>query len=476
MSAPVRIVLLNAPSKDVLDAATPDFVHENSGHVPPMGLLYVASAIEKSRHEVIFLDAALEGMSYEQAAIAALEHKPDVVGFQAMTFTLRDNLFVARKIKKRAPRVITIFGGAHPTIYPKETAALDEVDFAFAGEGEVGMVAFLDVFRDAEARSKVPGIAAKREDGITYNCDHEYIHDMDSIPFPARHLAPYKRYSSVLSHHDTVTLMITSRGCPFNCIFCNRMGRQYRYHSAEYVLREFDEIHRLGIREVFIHDDTFSLKRERVEAICNGLIERGYPMIWEARTRVDCVDKELLVLMKRAGCERLSFGVESGSAKVLKAMRKGTDIDQIRKVFAWCRDIGITTLADFMIGNVDEKAEDIAMSVSLMKQLAPDYVQWSILSPYPNTPIYKMALEKGLVTEDVWLRFAEDPFLPFYTPYWTKEFSLDELRRIASRNYRTFYFRPSFIFKQLKKLRTPGQFLSLAKAAIAMIIPTRKGQ
>lgn len=469
-SGVVRLVLMHPPLLNVLTAATPDYIDENRGLTPPMGLLYLLAAVERSKHEPIFLDANLEGWNHEQAARKALESGPDLIGIQAMTFTLLDACLTAKAIKELSPSAKILFGGPHPTIYPSETATLDWVDFAFAGEGEFDFVNFLDVFGDTQARAAVRGIASKDNGGIRYTQSRGLLLDLDAIPFPARKSTPYKRYFSVLAKRNPNTVMITSRGCPFNCIFCNRMGRKYRMHSAPYVLREFDEIASLGIREVFIHDDTFTINRERVKAICAGLVQRGYDLIWEARTRVDCVDKELLELMRRAGCHRISFGVESGSPKVLKSMRKGIELNQVKSAFEWCRKEGIETLADFMLGNLDEQDEDVEMTLALMGQLHPDYVQFSILSPYPGTPLYQMAMERGIVEGDVWLEFAKNPLKRFCTPIWTEHFTEEKLRRITRKAYRSFYLRPSFIWKQVQKIKSSSQFMALVRSGLGMIM------
>lgn len=465
----VRLVLLQPPLKKVIEAATPDYIDQNRGHTPPIGLLYIQAAVEHSIHESIFLDANLEGWDYAETASQILYYKPDLVGIQAMTFTLPDAYLVAKALKQLNPEVQVMLGGPHATIYPKETAALEAVDFAFAGEGEVGFIDFLNVFDNIEKRAAMPGIACKINGKISYTPSSGLLKKLDDVYYPARKSSKYMRYSSVLAKRNPITIMITSRGCPFQCIFCNRMGRQYRYHSAQYVLDEIDEISKMNIKEIFIHDDTFSLKRDRVKEICKGIIERRYDIIWEARTRVDCVDEELLTIMRKAGCHRLSFGVESGSDKVLKSIKKGINPEQVRKVFKWCRQVGIVTLADFMFGNLDEEKEDIKKSLQLVKEINPDYIQYSICSPYPGTPLYKLGLERGLIPYDVWLEFARNPLSNFKSPVWEQYFTQEELIKITADAYRTFYMNPSFIFKQILHIRSFKQLRNILRAAMGMI-------
>jgi len=434
-----------------------------------MGLLYIHASVKKSRHESIFIDANVEGYDHAKAAKMALVHNPDLIGIQAMTFTMPDAYMLAKAIKSINSDVDIVIGGPHATIFPEETAALEFVDYAFAGEGEIDFINFLDAYSNQKECLRAPGIAHKFNSGVIYTPSSGLLKDLDSIPFPAREDAPHKKYCSIISSNRAITVMITSRGCPFSCIFCNRMGRKYRCHSAEYVLKEIESVVRLGIAEIFIHDDTFTLNRERVVAICRGIIERKYDIVWEARTRVDCVDDDLISLMKRAGCRRLSFGVESGSPEVLSAMQKKIELSRVIDVFKSCRREGIVSLADFMIGSMNETRKDIETTLKLVECIKPDYVQYSICSPYPGTPLYQIGRENGLLRDDVWRDFAKDPLKKFVGPVWTQNFSERELVDITAVAYREFYMRPSYMIRQIRNIRTLKQLRGMVTAAVGML-------
>jgi radical SAM superfamily enzyme YgiQ (UPF0313 family) len=388
---------------------------------------------------------------------------------QAMTFTLPDAYLVARSIKRLSPETKVVLGGPHATIYPKETVALDAVDFAFAGEGEISFINFLNVFFDAGKKVIVPGVAGKIKDDIYYTPHSGFSQNMDSINYPSRKSSKIKRYSSVIARRNPITTMITSRGCPFECIFCNRMDRTYRMHSDQYVLNEIEDIMRLGIYEMFIQDDTFTLNRDRILSICRGIIDRKYDITWQARTRVDLVDEEMLSIMRRAGCYRMSFGVESGSEKVCKSIRKPIPRDRVINVFKMCRKEGIATLADFIFGNLDEEDEDVRKTLDFVSVIKPDYVQYSICSPYPATPLYEIGLKKGLISHDVWLEFANSPLKAFDSPVWTQHFSKIALEKITLDAYRAFYFRPSYIIKQLAKINSLEKLKLKVHAGIRML-------
>lgn len=449
----MKVVLVHPPLHNVVPAATPDYVDNNRGFTPPMGLLYIQAALDHSQHHSTFIDANLNGWTHEFAAEYICKLAPDIVGIQAMTFTLPDACILAKEIKRFNANIKIVMGGPHPTIYPQETANLPYVDYVIIGEGEKTFVSFLDNFK--LMRKKVIGTS-------------DWIVNLDTVAMPARRASEYTKYSSVLAKHNPITVMITSRGCPFECIFCNRMGRKYRAHSAEYVIKEFEQVAELGIPEVFIHDDTFSIDRKRVNNICLGIRRLG--MTWEARTRIDCVDEGMLVLMKAAGCDRLSFGVESGSESVLRDMCKHIKLSRVKEVFKMCRDIGITTLADFMMGNLNEKREDIAKTLDLMKAIKPDYVQFSICSPYPDTPLYKLGLINDVLPRDVWRDFASNPLDEFDSPVWTQHFTKEELVAITAAAYKTFYMQPRFIMKQLRNIKSWQQLKTMARGAMGMLL------
>jgi radical SAM superfamily enzyme YgiQ (UPF0313 family) len=263
--------------------------------------------------------------------------------------------------------------------------------------------------------------------------------------------------------------MITSRGCPFRCIFCDRMGKKFRPASAGYVLEEIESILRLGIQEIFIHDDTFSVDKKRVVEICEGILSRNLKFHWDARTRVNCVDFEQLALMKKAGCERISFGIESGDPTILKNLRKGITLEQAEKVFGWCKQLGISTLADFMIGSPGETRKEIAETIKFVHKIKPHYAQFSIVCPYPDTDLYREALQRGLIDHDVWLEFARKPSRDFRPPIWGEHFKREELEQIVKELYRSFYLSPHFILAELAKIRSLRQVGAKLRAGLKLL-------
>ncbi|MCG2809167.1 MAG: radical SAM protein, partial [Candidatus Portnoybacteria bacterium] len=267
------------------------------------------------------------------------------------------------------------------------------------------------------------------------------------------------------------TTMFTSRGCPYRCAFCDRpnMGKIFRSRSAENVVNEMEKCLEMGIDEIFIYDDTFTVDKQRVINICDEIIKRNLKFTWDVRARVDTVNEEVLRKLKQAGCVRIHYGVESGTEKILKVLNKGIHLDQVVKVFNLTKKIGISTFAYFMVGCPTETKENILETIKFAKKLNTDYVQITLFTPFPATKIYNDALKQGIIKNDYWLEFAKNPNSDFKTPYWDQELSQEELFNLINLAYRQFYLRPSFIIKSILDLKSINDFKKKAKAGFKIV-------
>jgi len=466
----MRILLVNPPNENMLKTPLPEFVEADRGAVPPLGLLYIGTVARQDGHDVSIVDCQGEGLSYGELSERIASASPDIVGISAMTFTLVDALYAARAAKEVDEGIKVVMGGPHPTIYPKETASFPEVDYAISGEGEY---AFRDLVRAIEGGGdtrSVEGVAQADGGDVTFAGRSQLIADLDALPIPDREMVPTQKYWSVIAKRTPVTTMFTSRGCPFRCVFCDRpqMGKVFRAKSAESVLAELEDCERLGIKEVFIYDDTFTIDRERVVEICEKMIERGLDLTFDVRARVNTVDPELLQLMRRAGCERIQYGVESAVPSVLEALNKDITPDQVRDAFKWSRDAGIDTLAYFILGSPTETRADIEKSIDFSCEIGADYTHFTIMMPLPATKLYQMALESGIVDPDVWLDFARAPSADFKPPSWTEILTEQELTELLNKAYRRFYMRPGYLMKRVWKARSPGEFFRKARAGFRL--------
>ncbi|MBU2472863.1 MAG: radical SAM protein [Patescibacteria group bacterium] len=468
----MKVLFINPPNQNEIISCNPEIIKKERGYDPPLGILYLAGYLEKnSNHQVSVIDAQVEKLSYSQLTQRIEESSPDVVGITAMTFTLIDVIKVIELVKKIDSRIKIILGGPHAHIYPKETLDIPGVDFVVLGEGEKPLLELLENIENPEELKNMKNIAFKDGDQIIVSECQDYNQNLDELPFPAMHLTPYKKYWSILSGDKVITTMFTSRGCPYRCTFCDRpnMGKLFRARSSKNVVDEIEERLKMGIEEIFIYDDTFTVNKQRVIDICDEIIKRNLKFSWDIRARVDTVNQEILEKLKQAGCARIHYGVESGTEKILKVLNKGIHLDQVKEVFSLTKKIGISTFAYFIIGCPTETKEDILQTIKFAKKLDTDFVQITLLTPFPATKIYNDALEQGIIKEDYWLEFAKNPRPDFKTKYWTEELSNQELFKFINYAYKQFYLRPNFILKTLKEITSFNDFVRKAKAGFKII-------
>jgi len=243
-----------------------------------------------------------------------------------------------------------------------------------------------------------------------------------------------------------------------------------RFRSAQNVLAEIEEcVNKYDLREFNFFDDTFTANRQRVLDICAKIKEKGLTIAWDIRTRVNTVDEELLRAIKAAGCQRIHYGVEAGTQKILNVLRKGITVEQVEKAFALTKKIGIQTAGYFMIGSPTETREDILATIKLIRKIDPEYVHISITTPFPATDLYRLALEQKVIASDCWKEFAQNPQSNFLPPLWEKELSRQELSALLKKAYRSFYLRPGYILKRLRQIKSPAELFQKAKAALRMI-------
>lgn len=468
----MKVLFINPPAENEILSCNPEIIKEERGFDPPLGLLYLAGYLKKySNHKLKIIDAQVERFNYSELQEEIKKFFPDVISITAMTFTLLDVLKTIQIAKEVCPKTIIILGGPHPCLYPNETINLKNVDYLVLGEGEQTFFKLLGHLGDKNTLKQIPGLVFKDGNEIINTGQKNYCKNLDELPNPPREMLPYKKYFSLLSTSSPITTMFTSRGCPYQCSFCDRpnMGKIFRSRSAKNVVDEIEECLKLGIKEIFIYDDTFTVDRQRVTAICEEILKRDLKFSWDIRSRVDTADKEVLKLLKKAGCVRIHYGVESGTEKILKILNKNISLKQALETFKTTKKLGIDTLAYFMIGAPTETKADILETIKFAKKLNPDFVQFTLLTPFPGTKIYQQALEEKVFSSDYWQGFAKNPKTGFKTRYWTKELSFEELQKLLTLAYKKFYLRPNYIFKHLINIKSASELLRKAKAGINVI-------
>lgn len=446
----MKVLLINPPMDNIVKSTISSFVDSivQDNPMPPLGLMYLASYILKhTKHDVRISDLAVEDTLLRDLR----EYNPDIVGITTTTLTLYDALQVAKTCKLYNPRIITVIGGAHTNIYPAETASFNEFDFIVLGEGEKPLLRLLEGYRP---KGKFLGV--------------DIIDNLDDIPFPARDLIDISKYHSAISKNKLVTSMVTSRGCPYNCSFCYQPHyKKWRARSSFNIVGELLQCEELGIKEIEIYDDTFTYDRDRVIEICEQIDYWGVKLDWAIRTRIDCVDKEMLQLMAKAGCKRINYGIESVTPSVLKTLRKGFNMIHVIDALRDTIDAGIEVQAYFMLGSPTETREQMLNTIKFANKYIPDYAYYSITSPFPGTALYEQGLKEGKYN-DYWKEFAKNPTANFKIRFWDED-NREELIELFNYGYRSFYSKPSRILKQLANTKSMSEFIRKSKLAIGVL-------
>lgn len=454
----MRVLLIQPSARDCVKTLFSIYNAEGGiGFKPPIGLLYIATTVrERTGCDVTVLDCQLDDI--HQGNILELVREPyDVIGISAWTDFWYQASGIAKTLKSRYPNSHIVMGGPHVNIYPEEVLGFDYVDSIVMGDGEIPMSMLVDRLAKGGASDEIPGVYFR---GRTYKEYLPYIcEDLDSLPIPDRTLLPIKRYYSVLSPSEFVTSMITSRGCPYRCVYCKLKFQRPVARSAESVIKEFETIHVLGIKEVEIYDDTFNWNHDRTEEVCRGLIAKRLGVTWAIRDRVDRVKESLLVELKRAGCNRIHLGVESGSNAILKAIKKGITTDVAREAVRLAKKHGFMVLAYFMYGLPTETLDDARQTLDFALRLDSDYAEFSIMIPYPGTEVYENALKDGTIPVDYWRDFTRRPIASFEIPYVLENLmTKKDLLKLRNLSIRKYYFRLAYMLREFRKLRSWPEF------------------
>ncbi|ADB57721.1 B12-binding domain-containing radical SAM protein [Archaeoglobus profundus] len=414
---------------------------------PPIGLAYLASVLRENSYKVRIVDNVVEKLSLNEL-VKKIKNSA-VVGITTTTPTFNTALKYAKKIKSALENVFVILGGIHVSFMPYSALKHEYVDAVCIGEGEYTLLEAVERLDKEKSLEGVRGLIYKENGRIIDNGKREFIQNLDELPFPAYDLLPLEKYS-VLGQKLEHFPMMSSRGCPFGCRYCASslfMGRRFRARSAENVVDEIEWLQdKFGARYVGFGDDTFTLNKKRVLKICEEIKRRGLDVEWSCSSRVDTIDGETIKKMKSAGCNCIYYGVESANQKILNEYyRKRISLEQVKDAVKKTKEHGILTVCSFIIGAPMETREDMMKTLKFSIKLNPDYAQYSILTPYPGTEIYKEAKEKGwLLTENFDEYTCGKPVLKNF--YLTPK----EISRFLRYCYMRFYLRPKFIWKEIK--------------------------
>ncbi len=430
---------------------------KNYSRYPSIGLGYIAAVLEKEGHHVKYLD-----MVAFKITLANLERMLskgrfsdyDYIGMTATTPIIKTAHKIAALFKKYVDGVEIIVGGVHAATLPQEVLADKNIDYVIRGDGELIMKEIVN----GMAKNKILGVSYRDKKGkVMNNKLGPMIDDLDDLPFPAYHLMPiHKYYPSPGSYKRLPAIsMIVTRGCHGRCTFCNPWTQgKVRSHSARRIVDEIKYlIKNYGIKEVGFFDDYFTADKKNINEFCNMIIKERVDVTWSCFTRVNCVEKRLFRMMKKAGCHSVLFGIESGSQELLNKMKKGTTIEQAKNAVKICKKLGLQTRASYMFGVIGETRRTLKMTMKLAFELDTDHAIFSIMTPYPGTEVWKEAKDNGWIANEDY-----NDYIGEFVTLGLPSVSMEEVQSAYDQAYRKYYLRPKIILRNLLRMNNRYTF------------------
>jgi radical SAM superfamily enzyme YgiQ (UPF0313 family) len=445
----MRILLLNPPRFEGIPVIREERceITERYSVLEPYSLLQIGSILRNGGHEVALVDANGLNMDFRDITKVIGKKRFDMVVFRFTPTTFDWDMRIAEVSKKQNPDSKTV--GTCWTLGDLAQSVMSDaknMDIFVRHEYEVVIPRLVSAIENGDI-SRVDGIAYRNEGEITVNGDAEPISDFDSLPLPAYDLLPsLKPYFINTPHGSPFTIMYTSKGCPFKCIYCTVAQTKWKVRSAKRVLEELRYLkNNYNIRTVSFFDETFTLKRDRVLDIAESIRDENLDIVWYCNTRVHLVDEGMLHVMKEGGCRGISFGIESGSQKILNDACKGTTVEDAKKAVKLTKKEGIKAYCSFIFGLPGEDWSTVKQTLDFVKETLPTGAQFNVAVPYPDTALYEMALERGWIEEADWRRFYQDEAI-----MRTDALSTEDLNRARDKAYRTLYFNPRWIFQNVR--------------------------
>jgi len=433
---------------------------------PPLGLAYIAAVLKKEGIEVKILEANAFNLNHDQIKKAIINYAPEFVGITSTTSLIEEAHEIALLCNKS---IKVIIGGIHASSMPEETLRnFSRFDYLIRREGEYTMLELIQ----KKNLSKIKGLSYRKGKKIINNPERGFNIKLDDLPFPARELLPMNKYFSAGSKKNPSDYILSSRGCPYQCIFCADHlvhGKQFRFRSPENIILEVEELYKRGVRDWDFVDDNFTLFIERVNKFCDLMIEKGLnkKMSWRCSNgiRVDRINFDLLKKMKKAGCYMVSLGIESGNEQILKNMKKDINLEKVRNAVKLCKKVGIETRGLFMLGNLGDNEKTMNDTIKFAKSLDLETATFHITIPFPNTDYWKIIKKEG----KIYPKNYRDYIAYGNVIFQHGELNEKLLKDMQKKAYREFYFRPKIIFKSIKHITNWKKFKLYLNAGTAFL-------
>lgn len=477
----MKILLVNTPINRQDTLGRFSSIYDDMKMVPT-GIAGLAAFVRDQGHEVRILDQYAECLDMPAVFTLIEGFRPDLIGFSATTPNYYAAIDFVRHVRARFPEIPTVMGGYHPSICPDETLGNASVDFVIRDEGEATL-AHLCAALTARTKdlSGVAGLSYKTPEGGVRHNPRAAIVDVNALPMPAYDLLPMHRYSSpsYTKFATPVYQMIASRGCPFHCTYCINAGMNvsahYRKRDVRLVVDEMELLaDRYGARQVQFWDPIFPLGEKHAFEFCEEVLRRNLHkrLVWNSTTRAELVTDPMLRIMAKAGCRGIGFGLESGVPGLLRSVQKKFDLEKARQACTLGRKNGLVVLASFILGFPGETPEMTQQTIDYAKSLDIHYAQFSIMVPYPGTPLYAQLMAQGLIAKDRssdYASFNQSVGLTDIEPVFVPQGrSAQELKAAQRRAYVEFYFRPVMVWRHLPHLR-PATLAGMCKSFWAVL-------
>ncbi len=435
--------------------------------LPPTDLLYMAAIAEKAGCNAMVKDYSLDAQTGIDLVRDLNEFKPDFIVINVTTPTIKSDLQYCTIAKEILPSIQIIAKGAHFLTFAEETLkAFPNLDFAIKGEPELTLEELLN----GKNAQDIKGLVWRNKDKIIINPDRAFNEDLDSLPYPARHLVDNSRFRRPDNNRVQAVIKV-SRGCPYHCFFCLATpvsGKKVRTRSPENILGEIKEcIEKYNIRDFIFWSDIFNFDRNWAVELCEAIIKSGLKFTWAANTRADTADLELAKLMYKAGCRLVSIGVESGNQEMLDKMGKKTTLEQIRQTVNDFKKAGMKIYNYFVIGLPWETEETVNDTVDFAIELNSDFINFYTAVAFPGTKFYNYAVENSLADSSNVLELFNDVY--YYPVTSGHHLSKERIFELHKKAVKKYYLRPEFILKTLLSIRSIKEFQNYTKAALAII-------
>lgn len=444
----MKVVFLNAPNKGI--------------KVEPLNLEYLCTYLNVNGVSSIIIDATFDNLKDNKIKSLLQSYSPDFICLSMTTITIKQDTHGITLAKQACPDAKIIVGGPHPSAEPISLMkAFNEIDYVVVGEGEETLLELINKLEAGKNISGVLGICYRKNSKLILNNRRPLIQDLDKIPIPSREFIDLKKVRATIpfGRRKPFSIVMTARGCPYRCVFCSKsvFYNKYRYRSIENVIAELDYLQSLGVKEFRFYDDIFTLIPNRVKKICKEMINKKYDFIWSCEARVDNITEDLLSVMKQAGCYNITYGVESGSQKVLDQSKKDITVLQVKKAFELAKKVGLETSALFMMGLPGETKDTLKETLSLIKEINPDFTNVGLTVLFPQTELLDIAKKEGFVDRVDWYSFTSKKITPvivgntkqYIPPGVTKKELNDALKKF----YISYYLNPKKIYHTIKLVK-----------------------